>query len=75
VVSHRFAVFKSTPVSVCNGAREFKLPWDYCPCEIAFADEVRDNVNVFTVDHVENLSQTRFLFPKGAMDFTETALP
>lgn len=50
---------------------EVEFTGDDGASEIAFADEVRHDVDILAVRHVEDLSETWFFFPESAVDFFE----
>jgi hypothetical protein len=56
-----------------EGAVETKLTGNDFLGEIAFADEIGDDVDVGALNHVKDLAEAGFLLPEGANYLTEEA--
>src|SRR6266550_2225497 len=72
IVPHRFTINPSLPVRARRTrARQLQLAGYYRLGEITFADEIRDDeylANRGVGKKKPRIAQTRFLFPKGALD-------
>jgi hypothetical protein len=77
VVADGFAVFEGAGGKAVaggeagDGAGEAELAGDDFLGEIAFADEIGDDVEVRALDHIEDLAVAGFLLPEGANDLGE----
>src|SRR5438876_9220184 len=69
------AIIPDLPIrALCDLAIQLKLARNYRLGEITFADEVRDDVNVFDcvgIKKKDRVAQARFLFPKCALHITK----
>src|SRR6185312_3839546 len=73
IVPHWFAINPNLSVrSRRTRARQLQFAGYYCLGEITFADKIRDDENLthrLVGEKKPRVAQTRFLFPKGALDF------
>lgn len=67
----RRAVMKGLAANDGGRAIKPKLSRDHILREIAFADEVRHNIDLVGINHVKGFAQGRFFFPKAAMHLGE----
>ena len=80
VIDNRFAIFPNlTSRPPRLAAAQLQFAWDYRLREIAFANEIRDHIdlpNLAVVKAKQSVAQARLLFPKTGGDFTiESACP
>src|SRR4030095_12134429 len=75
MIANRLAILPCLPVrSFCCGAIQLKLARDYCLSEVAFADEIWDNINFvyrFGFKKEKRVAQARLLFPEGTFDISK----
>ena len=79
MIADGLAIIPDLPVRArCRFSLQFELAWNHHLREITFADEIRDNVNIFDrvrIKKKQGVAQARFLFPKRALDIAENILP
>ena len=73
VGAHGLAVMKDFAADEGGWAGELEFPWDDVLGEIALADEIRHDVDLCGIDHIEGLAHRRFFFPETAMHFRKQA--
>jgi hypothetical protein len=69
VDAHRQAVMQGFSAHHRGRTAQFEFAGNYILGEIALADEIRDDVNLVGIDHVERLTHRGFLFPETTMHF------
>ena len=50
---------------------KLKFSRDDCLSEVTFANKVRDDIDILSLDHSQDLSKAWLLLPKGAIDFSK----
>jgi hypothetical protein len=75
MVAGGFAIANHPAAFVSEGADEFELAWDDRPGEVTFADEIRNDVDVPTVYHPEDVTERWFFFPEATDDLVEQPSP
>ncbi len=73
VDAHGIAVMDRFAIAVRGGAVELKFAREHLLAEVAFADEIRHDVDDLAVHHLVHLAHVRLFFPEAAGDFTEEA--
>lgn len=71
VHAHGEAVVEDFSVPESGWAVEFQLARDDFLGEVALADEVRDDIDLGGVDHVDGLPHGGFFLPEANVDFGE----
>jgi hypothetical protein len=74
VVADGFAVFHAFASELGDGAFQLQFPGNDGAGEVALTDEIGDDINIVSIDHVEDLAETGFFFPESAVDLSEDAL-
>ena len=69
--SNGIAVVNAFAVNPGGGPGEFEFAGDDFLGEIAFADEVGNDIDFLGVDQVESFAHGRFFLPEAAVDFTK----
>src|SRR5205814_4055671 len=79
VIPNRLAIFPDLATrSLCNAPIQLELTRDHRLSEVAFADEIRHDVDFadrFRVKQEKRVAQTRFLFPECAADLSKDFAP
>ena len=71
VDAHGIAVVDRFTIALRGGAVEAEFAWEHLLAEVAFADEIRHDVNHLAVHHLIHFAHVRLLFPEAAHHFTK----
>ena len=71
--AHGIAVVDRFAIAVRGRAIKLQLTWEHLLAEVAFADEIRDDVDDLAVHHLVHFAHVGLFFPEAADDFAEEA--